>query len=118
MDKGMSITFDTRSAAAIVTEALVSYVFEPEKDGVKPIDGVVEEPSIDPQRAPSAFGGRRRINRQEVPEATLLHFVPGLAAQRVLLIGAGKRDKFGSAELRRLAAVAARFLKARSIKKS
>ena len=50
-------------------------------------------------------------------EMTLLHFVPGLAAQRVLLVGAGKREKFGTAELRRLAAAAVRYLKARSVKR-
>ena len=111
----MTITCDTRSAAAVPTEALVSYVFEAEKDGVKPIDGVVE--GLD-QAAGGAF--RRIADAGELTgkkfETTLLHFVPGLAAQRVLLMGAGKRDKFGSADLRRVAAVAARFLKARSIK--
>ena len=111
----MTITCDTRSAAAIATEALVSYVFEPEKEGGKPVDGVVAE--LD-QAAGGAF--TRLADAGELTgkklETTLLHFVPGLAAQRLLLIGAGKRDKFGSPELRRVAAVAARFLKARSIK--
>ena len=40
---------------------------------------------------------------------TLVHFAPGIAAQRVVLVGAGKREKFGTAELRRLAAAAVRF---------
>ena len=104
-----------RPAAEVATEALISYVFEPEKEDGKPVDGVVEE--LD-RAAGGAFG--RLADAGELTgkkfETTLLHFVPGLAAQRVLLVGAGKRDKFGNAELRRLAAVAARFLKARSIK--
>ena len=40
-----------------------------------------------------------------------------MAAQRVLLVGAGKREKFGTAELRRLASAAVRYLKARSVKR-
>jgi len=115
MDKAMNVTCDTRSATAIATEALVSYVFEPEKEPAKPVEGVVEE--LD-RAAGGAFG--RLADAGELTgkkfETTLLHFVPGLAAQRVLLIGAGKRNKFGNSELRRLAAVASRFLKARSIK--
>ena len=35
----------------------------------------------------------------------------------LVLIGAGKREKFGTAELRRLAAAAVRYLKARSVKR-
>lgn len=111
----MTITSDAQPAAAVATEALVSYVFEPEKDSGKAVEGVVEE--LD-QAAGGAF--QRLADAGELTgkkfETTLLHFVPGLAARRVLLIGTGKRRKFGNAELRRVAAVATRFLKARSIK--
>jgi len=50
-------------------------------------------------------------------EFTLVHFAPGIAAQRIVLVGAGKREKFGTAELRRLAAAAVRYLKSRSVKR-
>jgi leucyl aminopeptidase len=50
-------------------------------------------------------------------EMTLLHHVPGVAATRVLLAGAGKPGKFDPAEMRRLAGAAVRFLQARSVKK-
>ena len=50
-------------------------------------------------------------------EMTLVHSLPGLTAQRLLLIGAGKREKFGNAELRRLASAGVRYLKARSVKR-
>jgi leucyl aminopeptidase len=116
MEKGMEITLDNRPAAKVETEALVSYVFEPEKETGKPVDGAVAE--LD-QVAGGAFGRLAEAGELtgKMLETTLLHFVPGLAARRVLLIGAGKRDKFGNAELRRVAAVAARFLKARSVKR-
>ena len=49
-------------------------------------------------------------------EMTLLHSPSGVAASRVLLVGAGKREKFDAGEMRRLAGAAVRFLKARSIR--
>jgi len=50
-------------------------------------------------------------------ELTLLHNRPGAAATRVLLAGAGKRERFSPAELRKLAGTALRHLKAKSIRK-
>jgi leucyl aminopeptidase len=117
MDKPMAITCDTQPAATVAAEALVSYAFEPETEGGKPVEGVLAE--LD-KAAGGALG--RLADAKELTgkmlETTLLHFVPGVTAQRVLLIGAGKREKFGTAELRRVAAVAARFLKARSVKRT
>ncbi len=49
-------------------------------------------------------------------ELTLVH-QPGGAAKRVLLAGAGKPEKFTSAELRKLAATAFRHLKSKSIRR-
>ena len=115
MDKGMTITLGTQSATAVSAEALVSYVFEPEKDGGKPAEGVIEELDKAAGGAISRVSTAGELTGKKF-ETTLLHFVPGIAAQRLLLMGAGKREKFGNAELRRLASVAARFLKARAIK--
>jgi leucyl aminopeptidase len=117
MDQAMTIKSDNQPAASVEADALISYVFEPEKEAGKSVEGVIEE--LD-----RATGGsfKRLADAGELTgkkfETTLLHFVPGLTAQRMLLVGAGKRDKFGNAELRRVAAVAARFLKARSVKKA
>src|SRR5580704_7774150 len=110
VDKSMTITCSSQPATAVAAEALVSFVFEPEKEGGKLIEGAIAE--LD-QTVGGAF--RRLAESGELTgkklETTLVHFVPGLAAQRVLLVGAGKRNKFGNAELRRLSSVAARFLK-------
>jgi leucyl aminopeptidase len=50
-------------------------------------------------------------------ELTLLHNVPGVAATRVLLAGAGKAEAFDTSEVRRLAGAAVRFLKGKSVKR-
>jgi leucyl aminopeptidase len=47
---------------------------------------------------------------------TLIHGVEGYQARRVLIAGAGKRDKFEAATLRRIAGAAVRFLKDKGVK--
>src|SRR2546425_722514 len=106
----MEITVETRPFTTIETEALVTYVFE-DND---PVQGRVAE--LD-----QACGGalRKLSSSGELTakwlETTLVHFPAGLAPQRLLLIGAGKRDKFNVAQLRKLAGAALRYLKARKI---
>ena len=51
-------------------------------------------------------------------EFALLHHVPGYKAHRVLVAGAGPKQKFTATELRTVAGSAARFLKARADRKS
>ncbi len=48
-------------------------------------------------------------------ECTLVHRPPGLAAQKLLLVGAGKKEKFSDAQLRRLAGTAVRHARAKGI---
>jgi leucyl aminopeptidase len=50
-------------------------------------------------------------------ELVLVHFPAGLGAQRLLLVGAGKRDKFETADLRKIAGTALRYLKSHGVKK-
>ncbi len=107
----MKITFDASKPSAIETEALVTYAFDQEDR----ISGVVAE--LD-----AATGGRIKslADSGELAgkslEFTLLHMPPGLAAKRLLIVGAGKADKFGPAELRRVAGAALRHLKSKSVK--
>jgi leucyl aminopeptidase len=108
----MQITLNPSPIAKVQSEALVTYVFE--KDNR--IEGALAE--LD-----SATGGRLKALAESGEmagkplEMTLLHYPAGLAAQRLLIVGAGKPEKFTSAELRRLAAAALRHLKARSVKR-
>lgn len=108
----MEISVATQPASAIETDALVTYAFE--KDDR--IEGALAE--LD-----SAAGGRLRQLAEngeltgKALETTLLHFPPGLAARRLIVVGAGKPEKFSHAELRKLAAAALRSIKGRAIKR-
>ena len=109
----MEIQLETQPYASVQTDALVTYVFDKEDK----FDGVLGE--ID-----RAMGGRlgKLAASGELAakplETVLVHFPEGLAAQRLLLIGAGKPEKFsGENDLRKIAGTALRFLKARGVKK-
>jgi leucyl aminopeptidase len=49
-------------------------------------------------------------------ERTLIHRPAGLVAQKLLVVGAGKKEKFRPFQLGRLAGAAARFLRARGVR--
>src|SRR5713101_1739384 len=107
----MQITLETQPFAALDTEALVSCVFE-EAD---PIQGRIAE--IDQ----TAAGLLRKLAKSgeltgKMLEFTLVHAPAGLKAARLLLVGAGKREQFNSATLRKIAGSSLRFLRARSVK--
>jgi len=107
----MQVNLETQPWESAETPALVSYVFE-EKE---PVEGRIAE--LD-QRAGGAI--RRLAQSGEMNgkamEMTLLHAPAGLKAERLLLIGAGKRSKYNMAQLRRMAGAAVRHLKARSVR--
>src|SRR5882724_578695 len=107
----MQITLDTKPYAALETDALVSYVF----DDTDPIQGTLAE--IDK----SVNGLLRKLSAGaeftgKPLEMTLIHAPSGLKATRLLLVGAGKRDKFDVSTLRKIAGTALRYLKSRSVK--
>jgi leucyl aminopeptidase len=107
----MQIKLDTQPFAALETEALVSYVFE-ETD---PVQGRIAE--IDQ----AAAGLLRKLAKTgeltgKMLEFTLVHAPAGLKAARLLLVGAGKREQWNSASLRKIAGASLRYLKSRSVK--
>src|SRR5215469_7041324 len=109
----MQITLEVKPYAGVETDALVTYVFEDAESG--PVAGRVAE--ID-----AGAGGllKRLASSGELTgktlEFTLIHAPAGLKAARLLLVGAGKRDQFNVATLRKVAGAALRFLKARGLK--
>jgi leucyl aminopeptidase len=107
----MEIKVDTRPAAQIDAEALITYAFDQEK----PDSGVLAQLDQATGGALSKLVASGELTGKMF-ETTLLYYPQGLAAQRLLVMGAGKKDKFGSAELRRLAAAAVRSLKFRQVK--
>src|SRR4029077_19227470 len=116
MGSSLQITLDSRPAAKVEAEALVSYVFEAEKEHGAAVQGVIADLDQVAGGALSKLAAAGELTGK-ILEFTLVHFAPGIAAQRLVLIGAGKREKFGTAELRRLATAAVRFLKGRSVKR-
>jgi len=106
----MRITVDTCPFAAIETEALVTYIFEEEN----PIRGRVAELDQVAAGALRKLAASGEVTGKAL-EMTLLHYVAGVAGERILLVGAGKPEKFSSAELRKLAGAALRYLKARKV---
>ncbi|MGC1417200.1 MAG: leucyl aminopeptidase [Candidatus Acidiferrum sp.] len=106
----MRITLDVKPLAALETEALVTYVFE-EAD---PIQGRIAEMDQ------AANGLLRKLAKGgeltgKTLEMTLIHAPAGLKASRLLLVGAGKREKFDSAVLRKISGSALRYLKSRGV---
>jgi leucyl aminopeptidase len=107
----MQITLETKPFATLETDALVSYVFE----DADPVQGRIAE--VD-----QLTGGllRKLASSGELTgkplEMTLVHAPRGLQAARLLLVGAGKQEKFDAAVLRRIAGAALRYIKSRSVK--
>jgi len=107
----MEITLVTSPYAALDTEALVTYLFEE----AGPVQGRIAE--LD-QAANGLLGKLSKSGELtgKMLEFTLVHAPSGLKAARLLLVGAGKREQFNSATLRKVAGAGLRYLKARSIK--
>src|SRR5690349_464027 len=107
----MQITLESTPFAGIETEALVSYVFE-ESD---PVQGRIAE--ID-KPAGGLLGKLAKSGELtgKTLEFTLVHAPVGLKAARLLLVGAGKKEQFNSATVRKVAGAGLRYLKARSVK--
>ncbi|MGB9510941.1 MAG: leucyl aminopeptidase [Candidatus Acidiferrum sp.] len=106
----MQIILEQKPLAAIESEALVTYVFD-DNDG--PQDRAAE---LDR----STGGLLSRLNKTgeltgKSLETTLIHSPAGLKTARLLLIGAGKREQFNAATLRKVVGVATRYLKGRSV---
>jgi leucyl aminopeptidase len=107
----MEFTVDTRAVPKIETEALVTYAFEQEK----PVEGILARLDEAAGGALTKLAASGELTGKML-DTTLIYYPQGLAAQRLLIVGAGKKDKFGTAELRRLAATAVRALKTRQVK--
>jgi len=108
----MQIQLDSQPYSTMAADALVAFVFDDESR----FEGTLGE--ID-QRMKGAL--KKLVDSGELTgrslELVLVHFPEGLSAQRLLLVGAGKREKFVAADLRKLAGTALRYLKSRGVKK-
>jgi leucyl aminopeptidase len=107
----MQITLETRPFESIETEALVTYAFE--ESGAQP--GRI----ADLDKFAKGLLGKLSQSGEltgKTLEMTLVHAPAGMSAARLLIVGAGKREQFTSAVLRKIAGAAVRYLKSRSVK--
>src|SRR6266852_4264034 len=108
----MQIQLENQPYSSIQTDTLVTYVFDK--------DNKIEGPLADIDQAMSghlsalAAGGELTGKSLEM---VLLHFPEGMDAKRLLVVGAGKPEKFAIADLRKIAGSALRHLKPRGVKK-
>ncbi|MGB6482710.1 MAG: leucyl aminopeptidase [Candidatus Acidiferrales bacterium] len=108
----MRIEFETQPFSSVAVDAIVGYVFG---DKEARIEGSIAEldRSVGGKIKPLADSGELTGKPLEM---VLLHYPQGLAAKRLLLVGAGKPDKFSLAELRKIAGAALRYLRSRGVK--
>ncbi|MGB0034665.1 MAG: leucyl aminopeptidase [Candidatus Acidiferrales bacterium] len=108
----MQIQLETQPYSSIQADAIVTYIFDKE---VKIEDVLADlDRGTDGRIAALAAGGE--ISGKAL-ECVLVHFPEGLDAKRLLIVGAGKPDKFSTGDLRKIAGTALRFLKSRGVKK-
>jgi leucyl aminopeptidase len=108
----MKTSLSLAQPAEVQTECLVAVVLDHgEKD--KP-DARVAAASALQQAAAEVIASGEATGKPF--ETVLLHRPQGLAAKRLLLVGGGKAKSFTAYDLRRVAGVAARFLKSRSLR--
>jgi leucyl aminopeptidase len=107
----MQIILEAKPYATLETGALVSYVFE----DANPIQGTLAEIDKSVNNLLSKLSAGAEFTGKPL-EMTLIHAPASLKATRLLLVGAGKREKFDVATLRKIAGAALRYLKSRSVK--
>jgi len=108
----MQLSIEAKPYATLETDALVSYVFE-EAD---PVQGRTAEFDQFANGLLKKLASGGELTGKTL-EMTLIHAPAGLKAARLLLVGAGKRDKFDSAALRKISGAALRYLKSRGVHK-
>jgi leucyl aminopeptidase len=108
----MQIQLETQPYASIDSDALVTYIFD--KDDK--FDGVLGDIDRAMNGRLGSLAASGEITGKPL-ELLLLHFPEGLAAKKLLLVGAGKPEKFAISDLRKIAGTALRHLKSRGVKK-
>jgi leucyl aminopeptidase len=108
----MQIEIESQPYSSVQADALISYVFDTDKK----FDGLLGEIDRGMNGRLASLAASGELTGKSL-ELVLVHFPAGLTAQRLLLVGAGKPDKFATADLRKIAGTALRHLKSRGMKK-
>ncbi len=107
----MKIEFRTEPLAQLSIPALAVYGFEDSPSSSGTVERLPEEVRNQLQELQTAGELTGKAF-----ECTTLHRPNGLASAKLLVVGAGKREKFSEASLRHLAGAAVRNLRARGVK--
>ncbi len=106
----MNTEFRTELLAQLACSTLVVYCFE----GSTNAAGTAELLPLETKSLLEELRGGRELTGKPF-ECTLVHRPAGLAAQKLLVVGAGKKEKFNGSQLRRVAGAAVRYLRARGV---
>lgn len=106
----MKIEFRPEPLAQLPNSALVTFAFE----GAPAASGTVERLPAETRRLLQELQSAGELSGKAY-ECTLMHRPAGLAAARLLVVGAGKQGKHNNAQLRRLAGAAVRHLRSRGV---
>ncbi len=104
----MKIEFRDEPLAALQTSALIAFGFE----GTPASGGTVERLPSETRSLLQELQAAGELTGK-LYECTLVHRPTGVGAGKLLVVGAGKKEKLNPAQLRRLAGTAARFLRSR-----
>src|SRR5580658_5657646 len=108
----MQIQLENQPYSSIQADALVTYIFDKENK----LDGVLSDIDHAMDGRLAALAATGELTGKSL-ESVLVHFPEGLDAKRLLLVGAGKPEKFAPSDLRKIAGTALRYLKSRGVKK-
>ncbi|MDE3110778.1 MAG: aminopeptidase, partial [Acidobacteriota bacterium] len=109
----MQIGFATEPYSELRADALITYVFDTENK----FDGALADINREMNGRLESLAASGELTGKPL-EFVLVHFPQGLSAQRLLLVGAGKPEKFSAADLRKIAGAALRYWKPRGVKKT
>jgi leucyl aminopeptidase len=106
----LNIEFTTIPVARLPATVLAVYGFE----GTAASSGTVEHLPAETRGLLGEVEASGELTGKAY-ECTLVHRPAGLVAQRLLVVGAGKKDKLNTNHLRRLAGTAVRYVRARGL---
>ena len=107
----MKIEFQQDPLTQLTTSALAAYNFE----GAPASSGTVERLPLETRNQLEQMQTAGELTGKAF-ECTILRWPAGMAASKLLVVGAGKSDKFNEAHLRNLAGAAVRYLRARGVR--
>jgi leucyl aminopeptidase len=106
----MQLQIETEQIERVAADVLAVICFEAEEKSTNSDPAVAAQSGwLGDLRSTGEFTGK-------LYETALLYRPEGIAAKRLVVIGGGKRDKFSSVEVRRLAGVLVRSLKPKGIR--